>query len=375
MTLRFANRNVTYTEDRADGGFIWDVSYDIKATGGAVVVGLRIDLVGADPGAVADIWLNGINGIWNQKAFFSDGNRLYEVKLAASFVDANAHQTVTVFDSAGRDDMSNWYLQQSDWGPGKRDEIAAHEVGHMLGNFDEYAGGATQGGFTATRTLMSDLTPRNIPAYFWGVEFYAEQLGKTALTTVAAILGTRNDDVGTGDNSMNGIYGLAGQDSLSGLGGNDFIDGGADGDALSGGDGNDILKGGAGNDTLSGGTGRDTLTGGAGADSFTFDTAPARGNADRVVGFEDGTDDIWLDHTFFTALVRVNPIDNPFLHQAELGANALVIGSAALDRNDRIIFDPGTNRLSYDPDGSGAAAAQTIAIIANLKGRWMHPTS
>lgn len=366
--MKFASNHIAYTEDRADGNFAWDVSYHLRGTGDAAVITLTIDLTGADPGATEAIWLKGINTIWNNKAFFSDGKRLYEVRLDASFVDGKADQTVTVHDSAGRDNMSDWYLRQPDWGPGKFDEIAAHEAGHMLGNFDEYKGGATQGGFTTTRTLMSDLTVRNIPAYFWGVEFYAEQLSGLALDTVAARTGTAGSDFKSFTKGMDGIYGLGGDDNLSGLGGNDFIDGGTGSDTLSGGDGNDILKGQAGNDLLRGGLGRDVLTGGRGEDSFTFDTVAAKNNIDRITGFQDDTDDIWLDGAVFTEITAVNLVDSSFLHQGELGAGALVIGTRALDADDRIIFNRKTGLLSYDPDGSGAEAAQGLAILVNFKG-------
>lgn len=368
MSMKFASDHVFYTEDRADGGFFWDVSYDLAGTGDAAVVTLKIDLTGDDPGPVGKIWLDGINSIWNHKAFFSDGRRLYEVKVNASFVDKGAHQVVTVHDGAGRDDISNWYLQQPEWGQKKLDEIAAHEVGHMLGNFDEYTGGATYDGYTATGTLMSDLTVHNVAAYFWTVEYAAEKLSGLTLETIGSTLGDGGGDVYTGTSLMDGVYGLGGQDSLSGMAGNDFLDGGKDGDSLSGGDGNDILKGGNGNDILTGGRGRDTLNGGGGADSFTFDTVAARNNIDRVSGYQDGTDDIWLDMTVFTGITPVNFIDTSFLHQGDLAAGALVIGSKARDANDRIIFDTAAGLLSYDPDGTGAAAAQGIAILSNFKG-------
>lgn len=322
--------------------------------------------MGDDPGAIAAIWLKGINTIWNTKAFFSDGHRLYEVKLKATFVDSGADQIVTVHDKAGRDDMSNWYLKQPGWGPGKLDEIAAHETGHMLGNFDEYKGGATFGGFTTTNTLMSDLTVRNIPAYFWGVEFYAEQLSGLTLDTVAARTGTARDDTAAGGKGMDGFYGLAGDDTISGLGGNDYIDGGSGGDSLSGGTGRDILKGQAGNDFLDGGLDRDTLWGGARDDSFVFGTRLTPSGIDRIADFTVGSDELWLDRSVFTKLVAVDVVTS--LHQGGLAASVFVSGTKALDAKDRIIFDPATGRLSYDADGTGAAEVQVIAVLSHVTG-------
>lgn len=65
------------------------------------------------------------------------------------------------------------------------------------------------------------------------------------------------DDVITGNELNNTIYGLAGNDVLSGGIGNDRLEGGA---------GDDVLDGGTGNDTLLGAEGADILIGGAGAD-------------------------------------------------------------------------------------------------------------
>ena len=50
---------------------------------------------------MASVWQNGVNDIWNNKAFFSDGSRLYEVKMDFSFVDSGAHHTVNVHAGTG----------------------------------------------------------------------------------------------------------------------------------------------------------------------------------------------------------------------------------------------------------------------------------
>jgi Ca2+-binding RTX toxin-like protein len=77
-----------------------------------------------------------------------------------------------------------------------------------------------------------------------------------------------------------GVYGTAGNDTLSGAegltnrlygyAGNDTLNGDSQADLLEGGDGNDTLNGGAGNDTLDGGTGDDLLQGGSGSDTYLF---------------------------------------------------------------------------------------------------------
>ena len=80
-------------------------------------------------------------------------------------------------------------------------------------------------------------------------------------------------------------------DRIGGTGGADRLTGGAGDDLLIGHGGDDVLTGGAGDDRLVAGTGADTLEGGAGADLFVFE---ADGRADRISGFEKGTDRIDL---------------------------------------------------------------------------------
>ena len=46
-----------------------------------------------------------------------------------------------------------------------------------------------------------------------------------------------------------------------------------------------------------------------------------------------------------------------------LASDAFVIGSAAADAGDRIIYDSLNGILSYDSDGTGAAAAVTFAYV------------
>ena len=59
-----------------------------------------------------------------------------------------------------------------------------------------------------------------------------------------------------------------------------------------------------------------------------------------------------LDHNIFTAL-----------QSGTLAADQFVLGKAAQDANDHLIYDRATGELAYDPDGSGAAAAVTIARL------------
>ena len=160
-----------------------------------------------------------------------------------------------------------------------------------------------------------------------------------------------NDDLTPTHGQMFIGYGTQIENAKGGTG-NDTIKGNSADNHLFGFDGDDHLDGGAGNDQLEGGRGADTLTGGKGADTFIF-ASPLDGKADTILDFNFNEGDVLqLDHNIFTAL-----------QSGTLAADQFVLGKAAQDANDHLIYDHATGELAYDPDGSGAAAAVTIARL------------
>ena len=107
---------------------------------------------------------------------------------------------------------------------------------------------------------------------------------------------------------------------------------------------------------IDGGAGVDYLEGRGGADSFAFTTALGGGNVDLIADFASGTDTIALDDAIFAGIGTPGSFD----------ANAFVVGSAALDADDRIIYDQATGLLYYDADGNGAGEAVLFAGVAGL---------
>ena len=116
--------------------------------------------------------------------------------------------------------------------------------------------------------------------------------------------------------------------------------------------GDNVITGGASNDLLGGGLGADTLIGNAGADSFLFDSALGGGNVDGIQGFVSGSDRVLLDHNVFAALGT-----------GALAPGAFIVGTAAGDADDRIIYNSATGQLFYDADGNGAGAAVLFAQL------------
>jgi Ca2+-binding RTX toxin-like protein len=116
-----------------------------------------------------------------------------------------------------------------------------------------------------------------------------------------------------------------------------------------------------GNNVLNGGDGDDEFIGISGEDSFRFDTplddetiVDAETNVDVIHDFDDfnGNDTIVLENTIFGAFAA-----------GPLAAERFVVGTAAADANDNIIYNSATGAIYYDSDGNGAAAAIQFAWV------------
>jgi Ca2+-binding RTX toxin-like protein len=113
-------------------------------------------------------------------------------------------------------------------------------------------------------------------------------------------------------------------------------------DSLIGGRGRDTLSGGDGDDFLAGGTGRDTLSGGDGSDTFRFG---GNTETDRITDFVSGTDRIELDSKLFKTLTI-----------GGLDSKVFLLGNAATNEDERLVYDQSKGALYYDADGSGRVA-------------------
>ncbi|MBL8548131.1 MAG: PQQ-dependent sugar dehydrogenase [Hyphomonadaceae bacterium] len=220
------------------------------------------------------------------------------------------------------------------------------------------------------------------------------------LGTNLEILSLTGTAVNGGGNALdNYIVGNAQANLLWGLAGADTLDGGAGADAMDGGDGNDtyivdnagdfvyepsagggidtvrssvsrgletnvenlILTGAAAIDatgnglanTLTGNGAANSLTGGAGVDTFVFASPLGGGNIDTITDFDAANERINLDRAIFTQIGL-----------GQLAVGAFVMGAAAGDADDRIIYDPTTGALYYDADGNGGGAAVQFATLA-----------
>jgi len=115
-----------------------------------------------------------------------------------------------------------------------------------------------------------------------------------------------------------------------------------------------LVYGNAGNNILNGAGGLDYLNGFGGADTFAFTTALGGGNIDTIGDMTAGLDKIALDDAIFTGVGALGA----------LNAVAFVVGSAAADAGDRIVYNSATGALLFDADGIGGAAAVQFATLS-----------
>lgn len=138
----------------------------------------------------------------------------------------------------------------------------------------------------------------------------------------------------------------------------DVLWGTAENDSLFGGAGNDRINGGDGADRLFGEAGNDLLTGGKGQDFFRF-AGPASNGRDTLTDFVSRVDKLEFIGREYG-----------FKAGALLNASQFHPGKAPVGKAAQFFFDPASQTLFHDPDGTGKAAAIAIATLQNVKSLW-----
>lgn len=151
----------TKTFNCVSGAFAWTGKFDIKFAADQVTVTVKIKLINrlgakpadgaampaaGDPVTDADKTamktdvegkLSGKVKLYRKDCGFGDACSCPKpIKIVVDFVESGAHHEVNLFQGAGRANASNWTRVKT------RDNSWAHETGHLLGWYDEYAGGA-----------------------------------------------------------------------------------------------------------------------------------------------------------------------------------------------------------------------------------------
>ena len=127
--------------------YAWQPTYDIEFAGQELHIYTSIYLSGiggvtqAQIDALEPFWESGIEDRWNDKyAIRHDSEFEYDIIYDVTFVDTWQagvdHYSVDVRPGPERSNMLLWDSEDTTG-------VAAHEYGHMVGNYDEYSGGAT----------------------------------------------------------------------------------------------------------------------------------------------------------------------------------------------------------------------------------------
>ena len=357
--------------DRVDGGTGADTMY-----GG---VGDDVYIVDDISDAVAESAGNGLDTVFASVTYSlsDDVERLGVNGFSTTFgisLNGNAldnemwgNDGVNVMDGRGGADIMSGF--------GDNDTFIVDNAGDIV---VESAGGGLDTVFTSI-------------GYTLGAN--VERLGVNGFTTSFAINLTGNglDNEMWGNDGANVMDGGAGADIMRGHGGDDiyFVDHAGDAIVENSGGGFDLvytsvshelsddverlgvngfettyainltgnaraneLFGNDGANVLDGRGGADILHGRAGVDTFTFTTSLHAGNIDQLPDFQVGIDKIGLDDNEFSGLAT-----------GFLAPGAFRTGTSALDADDRILYDPVSGALLFDPDGSGAAAAVQFAVL------------
>lgn len=179
------------------------------------------------------------------------------------------------------------------------------------------------------------------------LDFYWDNVESGAIVELNRSTGqVRNDGFGN-------IETLAGIEDLFGTFLNDRFVGNDVANRLYGDAGNDTLSGGAGDDELIGEAGVDRLTGGAGRDTFLFQSPDGLASfGDTITDFVSGTDLLAFDTADFDGMDATLRFRN--------GTSA---GSAG---ESWFFFNTATDRLFWDRDGAGGAAAVVVATLVGV---------
>jgi len=149
--------------------------------------------------------------------------------------------------------------------------------------------------------------PERSPLVSKAVVLFGVALVLAAAPTALAVTfhGTPGDDVLTGTDHRDFIFGEAGADTLSGAGGGDLLFGGYGTDTVSGDEGRDFLWGSRGADSLDGGDGPDWLYAGRGTDVLEG----GLGNDRLFAGADDGdVDTVDCGDGFDRAVIRTGDV-------------------------------------------------------------------
>ncbi|MFN3202440.1 MAG: hypothetical protein ACE366_28840 [Bradymonadia bacterium] len=143
------------------GGFGWTVKYTLSVYPERISIRLGIKLVSAgvtakELRARRAVWEKEVEALWTGKFEAAFGDRRVPIEVDLDFHATHPQHIVLVRPGRGHADKLNWNIEDPAW-------VIAHEVGHMLGAYDEYAFGAqhpTSPVADASSVMSNGVTPK-----------------------------------------------------------------------------------------------------------------------------------------------------------------------------------------------------------------------
>ncbi len=142
--------SMTQSHNVSDGPYGWTSAYDIHITDAEVTVTIGAQ-INPDPGVtpaqvtrVKTVTATEFQRYWDSRFDLKDATgRARPLRVRLDFASAAPHLQIALHAGAGRDDLSNWFVDSQ---PIDR----AHELGHQLGLKDEYVDATAPNRATAT---------------------------------------------------------------------------------------------------------------------------------------------------------------------------------------------------------------------------------
>ena len=145
-------------------------------------------------------------------------------------------------------------------------------------------------------TYLYGLNDKTDAGNFWKLKIARNNISVNCFNAQPVIFGTDGNDASIlGNDGVNVVYGLLGDDTIKGDLAADFLCGGKGNDKIYGQDGNDKLYGFSGNDEIHGGPGNDEVRGGAGNDILYGEAGKDKfrceGGTDRIKDYKPSEGD------------------------------------------------------------------------------------
>mgnify|MGYP001815839287 CR=1 FL=1 len=128
-------------QEMLTGNTRWVSAFALTASADKVVIRINISLLPAgEVNRVAlkektALWKAAIDDTWNDRFYVESDDGESPIHFDVRFTHRDPHHRVVIHPGRWNPDQHNWYINTPP-------SIVAHEIGHMIGAYDEYRGGA-----------------------------------------------------------------------------------------------------------------------------------------------------------------------------------------------------------------------------------------